>query len=158
MKRFHMVVRGAAIRLSALALAASAGAACAQNWPAKPISLIVPFPAGGATDLFARVLSTKLGEQLGQSVVVDNRPGAGGVIGSEQVAKAAPDGYTLLLATTSTHSVGPALNPLIWNGYSRCTAKPNPYRAPYWGQSANRKTCVPCPGGVPCGWYEPGTP
>jgi tripartite-type tricarboxylate transporter receptor subunit TctC len=73
--------------------------------------MIVPFPAGGATDLFARVLSLKLGEKLGQSVVVENRPGAGGTIGSDLVAKAAPDGYTLLLATSSTHSIGPNLNP-----------------------------------------------
>jgi tripartite-type tricarboxylate transporter receptor subunit TctC len=81
------------------------------NWPAKPIRLIVPFPAGGATDIFARTLSQKLGEKLGVSLVVENRPGAGGVIGSDLVAKAAPDGYTLLLATSSTHSIGPNLNP-----------------------------------------------
>jgi tripartite-type tricarboxylate transporter receptor subunit TctC len=81
------------------------------NWPAKPIRLIVPFPAGGATDIFARTLSQKLGEKLGVSLVVENRPGAGGVIGSDLVAKAVPDGYTLLLATSSTHSIGPNLNP-----------------------------------------------
>jgi tripartite-type tricarboxylate transporter receptor subunit TctC len=83
----------------------------AQSYPTKPVRMIVPFPAGGATDLFARVLSLKLGEKLGQSVVVENRPGAGGTIGSDLVAKAAPDGYTLLLATSSTHSIGPNLNP-----------------------------------------------
>ncbi len=83
----------------------------AQSYPTKPVRMIVPFPAGGATDLFARVLSLKLGEKLGQSVVVENRPGAGGTIGSDLVAKAAPDGYTLLLATSSTHSIGPSLNP-----------------------------------------------
>jgi len=89
------------------------GAAHAQAYPAKPIRLIVPFPAGGATDLFARSLSQKLGERLGQSVVVDNKPGAGGTLGSDLAAKATADGYTLLLSTTSTHSIGPNLNPKI---------------------------------------------
>jgi tripartite-type tricarboxylate transporter receptor subunit TctC len=84
--------------------------AVAQSYPSKPVRLIVPFPAGGATDIFARVLSQKLGEKLGSTVVVENRPGAGGTIGSDLVAKAAADGYTLLLATSSTHSIGPALN------------------------------------------------
>lgn len=85
----------------------------AQTYPVKPIRVIVPFPAGGATDLFARVLSQKLGEKLGSSVVVENRPGAGGTIGSDLVAKAAPDGYTFLLATTSTHAIGPSLSAKI---------------------------------------------
>jgi tripartite-type tricarboxylate transporter receptor subunit TctC len=67
----------------------------------------VPFPAGGATDAFARAISEKLGERLGASVIVDNRPGAGGVIGSDIAAKAAPDGDTLLLATSSTHAIAP---------------------------------------------------
>lgn len=87
--------------------------AWSQTYPSKPIRVIVPFPAGGATDLFARVLSQKLGEKLGSSVVVENRPGAGGTIGSDLVAKAAPDGYTFLLATTSTHSIGPNLSAKI---------------------------------------------
>jgi tripartite-type tricarboxylate transporter receptor subunit TctC len=83
----------------------------AQSYPHKPVRLIVPFPAGGATDLFARSLSQKLGEKLGQSLVVENRPGAGGTLGSDLAAKATPDGYTLLLSTSSTHSIGPNLNP-----------------------------------------------
>ena len=83
----------------------------AQTYPNKSIRLIVPFPAGGATDIFARTLSQKLAEKLGTSVVVDNKPGAGGTLGSDMVAKAPPDGYTLLLATSSTHSIGPNLNP-----------------------------------------------
>ena len=87
--------------------------AMAQAYPSKPIRLIVPFPAGGATDLFARSLSQKLGERLGQPVVVDNKPGAGGTLGSDLAAKAPADGYTLLLSTTSTHSIGPNLNPKI---------------------------------------------
>jgi len=85
----------------------------AQQYPSKPVRLIVPFPAGGATDLFARSLSQKLGERLGQSVVVDNKPGAGGTLGADLAAKAPADGYTLLLSTTSTHSIGPNLNPKI---------------------------------------------
>lgn len=87
--------------------------ALSQTYPGKPIRLIVPFPAGGATDLFARSLSQKLGERLGQSVVVDNKPGAGGTLGSDLAAKSPADGYTLLLSTTSTHSIGPNLNPKI---------------------------------------------
>ena len=87
--------------------------ALAQAYPAKPIRLIVPFPAGGATDILARALSQKLGEKIGQTVVVENRPGAGGTIGADAASKSAPDGYTLLLATSSTHSIGPAINPKI---------------------------------------------
>jgi len=97
--------------LTALALSMFSPAALAQSYPTKAIRLVVPFPAGGATDLFARSLSQKLGERLGQSVVVDNKPGAGGTLGSDLAAKAMPDGYTLLLATSSTHSIGPNLNP-----------------------------------------------
>ncbi|OYU32694.1 MAG: MFS transporter [Comamonadaceae bacterium PBBC2] len=89
----------------------AAGTAQAQSYPSKPVRLIVPFPAGGATDLFARSLSQKLGDKLGQSLVVENRPGAGGTLGSDLAAKAVADGYTLLLATSSTHSIGPNLNP-----------------------------------------------
>ena len=95
---------------AALSLA-TAPAVAQSGYPAKPLRFIVPFPPGGATDLITRVIAQKLSEQLGQPVVVENRPGAGGAIGSELVAKAAPDGYTLLMATTSTHSIGPTLNP-----------------------------------------------
>src|ERR1043165_6390037 len=85
----------------------------AQNpaqYPAKAVHMIIPFPPGGATDIIGRVVSQKLGERLGQPVVVDNRPGAGGTIGSEVVAKAAPDGYTLLISTNSTHAVAMVLS------------------------------------------------
>jgi len=74
---------------------------------------VVPFPAGGATDIVSRVVAQQLGAELGQSVVVENRAGAAGVIGSEMVARAAPDGYTILIATSSTHTIGPLLNPKI---------------------------------------------
>jgi tripartite-type tricarboxylate transporter receptor subunit TctC len=104
MKRIQFLQAMAA----ALCVAASP-AALADSFPTKPIRLIVPFPAGGATDLFARTLSQKMGEKLGTTLVVDNKPGAGGAIGSDFAAKAVPDGYTLLLATTSTHSIGPAI-------------------------------------------------
>ena len=87
--------------------------ATAQSYPSKPVRLVVPFPAGGATDVFARVIAQKLGDHLGQPLVVENRPGAGGAIGSDQVAKAPADGYTLLLATSSTHAIGPSLNPKL---------------------------------------------
>jgi tripartite-type tricarboxylate transporter receptor subunit TctC len=97
--------------IAPLLLAAStllAPSAQAQGYPVRPIRLVVPFPAGGATDIFARSVSQKLGERLGQPVIVDNKPGRGGAIGSDVVAKAQPDGYTLLLATSSTHSIGPS--------------------------------------------------
>ena len=87
--------------------------AAAQPYPAKPLRLVVPFPAGGATDTLARTISLKAAEKLGQQIVIDNRPGAGGTIGSDHVAKSAPDGYTFLIATGSTHSIGPIINPKI---------------------------------------------
>ena len=85
----------------------------AQPYPARPVRLVVPFPAGGATDILARTISLRAAEKLGQQIIIDNRPGAGGTIGSEHVAKAAPDGYTLLIATGSTHSIGPLINSKI---------------------------------------------
>ena len=110
MKRRHLLSLGAVVWTAACFITSVSHA---QAYPTKPIRLIVPFPAGGATDLFARSLSQKLGERLGQSVVVDNKPGAGGTLGSDLAAKAVADGYTLLLSTTSTHSIGPNLNPKI---------------------------------------------
>lgn len=107
MKRRNLILSAAATGLLA------APSAWAQSYPSRPIRLLVPFPAGGATDILARALSQKLGEKIGQTVVVENRPGAGGTIGSDAAAKAAPDGYTLLLATSSTHAIGPTLNPRI---------------------------------------------
>ena len=100
-----------ALALSAVGWALPAVAA-AQAWPAaKPIRLVIPFPPGGATDIISRQVAQRLSVALGQQVVVDNKPGAGGAIGSDIAAKAPPDGYTLLMATSSTHSIGPLLNP-----------------------------------------------
>src|SRR5215471_17885174 len=88
--------------LAALALAALAGPVSAQTWPTKPVRWIVPFPPGGASDVSARPVADKLSRALGQPVVVENRAGASGIIGTELVAKSAPDGYTLLNASDST--------------------------------------------------------
>jgi tripartite-type tricarboxylate transporter receptor subunit TctC len=86
-----------------------AGAACAQSFPTKPIRVIVPYPAGGATDFFARTVFPKVGEALGQSMLVENRPGAGTAIGASEVARSAPDGYTLLLGDAGTFAFNPTL-------------------------------------------------
>jgi tripartite-type tricarboxylate transporter receptor subunit TctC len=108
----------ATLPLWALAPGAQAQAA----WPAKPIRLVVPFPAGGATDLLARAIAQGVGNAFGQAIVVDNRPGAGGTLGSAEVAKATPDGHTLLMCTSSTHSIAPHLNPnLPYNAESDFT-------------------------------------
>lgn len=103
-------------RLLSLAFAAigavtfAGGPAWAQDWPKQPIKLIVGYSAGGTTDLVARTLAEPLGEELGATVVVDNRPGAGGAIGASAVAKAAPDGYTLLFAASPEIAIAPAVD------------------------------------------------
>ncbi len=86
-----------------------AASATAQAWPAKPIRLMVPFPPGGSTDIVARIVAQKLSERLGQSIVIENRGGAGGTIGTAVIAKSAPDGYNLTVASTSTHVVAPGV-------------------------------------------------
>ena len=92
----------------AAALLAVPMTAVAQAYPTKPIRLIVAFPAGGSTDIIARLVAQRLGEKLGQQVIVDNRGGAGGTIGTEIAARASPDGHTLTMGTTSTHVIAPA--------------------------------------------------
>src|SRR5437764_7716154 len=107
------VLRRAAIALLALA-AASPGAVMAQQaWPSRPIKLIVPFPPGGTGDLLGRFAAKEMQSALGQPVIVENRAGAGGVIGSDAAAKAAPDGYTLVLSNIASHAIGPAVYPKL---------------------------------------------
>jgi tripartite-type tricarboxylate transporter receptor subunit TctC len=98
------------LSLPAAALAAWAPRAVqAQAFPSKPITLIVPFPAGGTTDILARIVGEAMGKDLGQAVVIDNRGGAGGNIGTQQAARAAPDGHTLLMGTVGTHAINASL-------------------------------------------------
>ena len=103
-------MRSVSTTLAALLFAAVGNAAfCAESWPARSIRFIVPYPPGGPTDLMARSMSGRLSEVLGQTVVVDNRAGAGGNVGAELAAKAPPDGYTLLMGAISTHSINASL-------------------------------------------------
>jgi tripartite-type tricarboxylate transporter receptor subunit TctC len=104
------------LRLFALlALTALAPTTFAQSWPSRTVKMIVPFPAGGPTDVLTRSISEKLSTALGTPVIIENKPGAGGTIGADFVAKSAPDGYTLMMATSSTHSVGPSLSKLSYD-------------------------------------------
>ncbi len=104
--------RGRCLAFTAALIYFLIGVAAAQSYPAKPIRLVVPFAPGAGTDAIARILGQKLGDALGQPVVVDNRPGAGGTIGTELVAKAPADGYTLLLAPAA-HAINPSIYPKL---------------------------------------------
>ncbi|MES2537097.1 MAG: tripartite tricarboxylate transporter substrate binding protein [Pseudomonadota bacterium] len=98
------------IKLSLAVLCfASAGAAHAQAYPDRPIKLVVPYAAGGGTDIFARAIAVRMGTELGQTIIIENKPGAGTIIGAEMVARSAPDGYTVLLGDTGTYSMNPSL-------------------------------------------------
>ncbi|MCH1989890.1 Bug family tripartite tricarboxylate transporter substrate binding protein [Achromobacter xylosoxidans] len=106
------VVLGLCVAAATLATPLTSGIAHAEDaYPSKPIRLIVPFPPGGTTDIVGRLFADKLGKELNQTVVVENRGGAGGSIGSAFVASSAPDGYTLGIATVSTHGINPAIYP-----------------------------------------------
>ena len=100
-------------RLFVLVLAIAACAAQAQTWPTRPVRIVVPFPPGGTGDLLGRLAARELQAALGQPVVVENRPGAGGAIGSETVARSDPDGYMLVLSNIASQAIGPAVNPKI---------------------------------------------
>src|SRR5919204_771089 len=99
------------MKILILALALAAQNVLAQGWPTKPVKIIVPFAPGGTSDTLGRLVAQKLSEQLKENFVVENRPGAGGALGSELVANAAPDGYTLVVSGVASHVLYPLVNP-----------------------------------------------
>ena len=111
-------MRTAAFAFLLSAVAATVPAA-AQDWPARQVTIVVPFSAGGTTDMFARMLANGLQQKYGTAFVVENRPGAGGNVGTLAVARAQPDGYTVLVGTVSTH----AINPFLYKNLSYDTEK-----------------------------------
>ncbi len=106
-------LRGGLALLTAATAYGLATVAAAQNYPTRPITLVVPFPPGGSTTIVARIVTDRMADAIGQQFVVDNRGGAGGTLGTRQVAKSAPDGYTILLGYTGTLAIGPSLFPNV---------------------------------------------
>jgi len=106
--------RSALFAAAGFLLALTASAAAQADYPNRPIRLIIPFPPGGSNDVVARMVATQLGERLGKQIIVDNRGGAGGTIGTDAAARAAPDGYTLLVVSIA-HAVSPALYPISYD-------------------------------------------
>jgi tripartite-type tricarboxylate transporter receptor subunit TctC len=105
--------RGLVVSIAVALGALAPQAVLAQAYPAKPVRLVVPFPPGGSTDIVARIVAQKLGDRLGQQMIIENRGGAGGTVGTDAAAKATPDGYTLVVGTTSTHAVAPSVYPKL---------------------------------------------
>ena len=137
------------LRTATLLLLSLAGTmALAQDYPTKPIRLVVPFPPGGPTDIVARPLAQFLSEALKQQVIVDNRGGAGGGIGAELVAKAVPDGYTLLMATVGTHAINATLYKSL--GYDPIKDFTPIARIGYFYRHESCGQCTPCREGA--GW------
>ena len=95
-------------KLLPLTFALSCALAYGQDWPVRPVHFVVPFPPGGTSDIVARLVSERLGQRLGQAVVVENRPGVAGILGTNVAAKAAPDGYTMLLTSIAPIAFAPA--------------------------------------------------
>ena len=111
----RLTLRLTQLALVSLPFAAVAQTAPAPAWPTRPVTVVVPFAPGGGTDIAGRLLAVRLGQKWGQTVVVDNRTGAGGVVGAELVAKAKPDGYTLLIGNVGTQSINPSLYKLTYD-------------------------------------------
>jgi tripartite-type tricarboxylate transporter receptor subunit TctC len=111
----RLTLRITQLALVSLPLAAAAQNAPAPAWPTRPVTVVVPFAPGGGTDIAGRLLAVRLGQKWGQTVVVDNRTGAGGVVGAELVAKAKPDGDTLLIGNVGTQSINPSLYKLTYD-------------------------------------------